>query len=70
MTNKKLGLIDKYKVERHDGKPVDYGIFLEFKDPIAREGIKKWANEMRKNGYNACATDVWNKIYEYEGIGR
>ncbi len=57
--NKTLGLYDKYKVERIDGKPLKGGaIVLEFGDPVARIAIFAWAQEMEYHGYHQVSADV------------
>lgn len=52
------GLKTKYKVSRTDGKQIDNCVVLEFKDGIARAGIRAWSHAMRERGYTKVADDV------------
>lgn len=63
----KDGLYRKYSVTKltNPEKDVD-AIVLEFDDPIARKGIKAWAEEMAKNGYEQVEIDIQAKLKEYE----
>lgn len=65
--SKEIGLFRKYEVKKISNlkKQID-AIVLEFDDPIARVGIKAWADEMHNQGFEKCAIDVWNKLYEKE----
>lgn len=62
------GLIRKYEVIKLDNvqKPMDC-IVLEFDDPLARIGIKAWAEEAKKRGYEKLHADVERKLKTYEG---
>jgi hypothetical protein len=59
-------LYEKYRVERTDGKPVGAAIVLEFKDPIAKVGIRAWAEEMERHGYEQVAADVFTALANEE----
>lgn len=60
------GLFQKFKVSKiGSNKQVD-AIVLEFDDKIGRVGIHAWALEMRNQGYEKVATDVFEKLYRYE----
>lgn len=60
---KHVGLIEQYRVERLDGKPLKGGcIVLEFGDPNAWPAIKVWANTVEADGYGALATDVLTRL--------
>lgn len=65
--DKDKGLYKKYEVTKLNNptKKLDC-IVLEFDDPIARVGIRAWADAMAKNGYYACATEVMRKWNEHE----
>lgn len=59
MSDKNTGLIEKYIVERLDGKPLKGGcIVLEFGDPNAWAAIDVWAATVDNAGYAALAADV------------
>lgn len=60
---KKKGLYQKYEVTKlsNPEKKMDC-VVLEFDDPIARIGIKAWAQAMWDFGYRECASEVLEKI--------
>ncbi len=59
MNDRQQGLVEKYRVERRDGKPLKGGcIVLEFGDPTAWPAIKTWANTVEADGYSVLAADV------------
>lgn len=63
MSKKDVGLYQKYKIKRTDGKPVSLAIVLEFHDPIARVGIYNWAREMMRQGYTQVYHDVMKELH-------
>ncbi len=65
---KDKGLMQKYNVSRVDGKLMSDCVVLEFKDPIARAGIKAWCDEMDKNGFSMAAHDARRMLAEYETL--
>lgn len=69
MSDKNKGLYHKYNVTKlsNPNKVVDC-IVLEFDDPIARIGIEAWAVAMEEAGYDALASDVADKLVEYENL--
>jgi len=66
VTDKSLGLIGKYRVERVDGKPVKWSFTLEDKDPLALPALKAYSQQARAAGYTALANDLDEKIREIE----
>ena len=66
MSDKTKGLYKKYEVTRVDGKPIDNCIVLEFKDPIARDAIHKWASDMYLSGHKQLFYDVQKEILKHE----
>lgn len=66
MTDKNLGLINKYHVSRSDGKQLDgLCIVLEFGDENARVGIKAFSRKVREEGYVAFADDLDSILARY-----
>lgn len=67
MSEKNKGLFRKYSVIKLDNvnKEMDC-IVLEFDDPIARKGIKAWAQAMTEAGYFKCSQEVLNKLKVFE----
>lgn len=68
MGKKNEGLIRKYTVTKdaNPTKEID-AIVLEFDDPIARVGIKAWADAMNEKGYHKCAAQTYAKLLRIEG---
>lgn len=66
MTSKKLGLIDKYYVERHDGKPVAWCFVLEDRDPLTPAGLVAYAAVAWEAGYRRLHADLVAKIAELQ----
>lgn len=65
--NKSKGLLEKYKVERTDGKPLKGGaIVLEWGDPNARVAIEAFAAQVDKAGYHLLAIDLRQRLMEYK----
>lgn len=65
MSDKSYGLIQKYRVERHDGEPLKGGcIVLEFGDPNSWAAIDTWAKTVDNAGYHALAADVRRRVDE------
>ena len=64
---KTVGLYKKYEVKKisNPKKFID-SIVLEFDDPIARVGIKAWADEMGKQGFVFCADMTRAKLKKIE----
>lgn len=63
MSNRDIGLIDKYYVERRDGRPVQGRcIVLEFGDPNAWPALLTWADSVEADGYQQLADDVRNVV--------
>jgi len=62
---KNRGLYKKFHVQKlsNPTKEIDC-IVLEFDDPIAQKAIMFWANEMCINGYNLCAQQTKEKLYD------
>jgi hypothetical protein len=60
---KSEGLVRKYEVSKlSNPNAVIDCIVLEFNDPIARVGIKAWAEEMRRMGYRKVWEEVNDKL--------
>lgn len=66
MTPRNLGLIHKYRVERVDGKPVEWAFVLQDTDPLAIPALKAYQTAARADGYDALADDLEDKIKELE----
>lgn len=64
--NKHLGLYDKYKVKKLNGKDPGPCIVMEFKDPLARRAIYAWAREMLEEGYTKVYIDTLRKLKEHQ----
>lgn len=64
MTSKDLGLIGKYRVERVDGKPVDWCFVLQDTDPLAIPALQAYSQEARRKGYGPLADDLDAKLIE------
>lgn len=58
MTSKDLGLIEKYQVERTDGKPVRWCFVLEDTDPLAPAALRAYASVAEAIGYVELAYDL------------
>lgn len=58
MTDKSAGLIDKYHVERTDGKPVIWAFVLEDTDPLAIPALLTYADMAEGAGYLDLASDL------------
>lgn len=68
LDDKETGLYDKYKVERVDGKPLKGGcIVLEWGDPLARPGIRAFADAVGAAGYHDLARDLYNTLEAWDG---
>lgn len=65
--SKSEGLHQKYEVVKLDNpqKLID-AIVLEFDDPIARIGIKAWAEAMFLHGYHKVGIEVLEKLNTIE----
>jgi TusA-related sulfurtransferase len=65
--SKEKGFQTRYEVRKasNPAKQMDC-LVLEFDDPIARKGIRAWAEEMRRQGYEACANEVFEKLERQE----
>ncbi len=64
------GLFKKYEVRKlsNPTKKID-SIVLEFDDPIARVGIRAWAEEMKRQGFEQVYEDVMKKlVWEYADV--
>ena len=61
--SKQTGLEARYVVEKvsNQKKVVDC-IVLEFDDPIARVGIRAWADAMAEAGYKKCSDEIIKKL--------
>lgn len=61
--SKIAGLENRYQVIKRINplKELDC-IVLEFDDPIARVGIKAWAEEMKKQGYETVYNEIMTKL--------
>lgn len=65
-SSRQKGLMQKYKVDRRDGKPIKDGcIVLEWSDPNARAGISAFAKAVRQDGYDKLADDLEAKLATY-----
>ena len=64
---KDTGLFKKYNVEKKSNpeKKID-AIVLEFDDPLSREAIIKYADIMKREGFDRFAFDLVNKCNRYE----
>lgn len=64
---KNAGLQSRYLVKKlsNPTKVVD-GIVLEFDDPIAREGIRAWAQAMKVAGYQQAGNEALDKLAQVE----
>lgn len=58
MGDRTTGLIEKYRVERTDGKPMGPCIVLELDDRNAWPALLTWAETVENDGYVALAADV------------
>lgn len=69
MSDPKIGLIGKYRVERVDGKPLKGGrcIVLELGDPNTWDAMLTWADTVERKGYKALAIDVRAMVNEARG---
>ncbi|MEQ9223855.1 MAG: hypothetical protein RJQ08_11040 [Salinisphaeraceae bacterium] len=56
--SREQGLIENYRVERVDGKPVGPCIVLEMSDPNSGPAIRAWADTVEADGYHRLADDV------------
>lgn len=59
------GLTDKYRVERVDGRPIEWCFVLEVQDPLARMAITHYAVLARGAGKEQLAQDLFNILHEY-----
>lgn len=66
MTSKDAGLAIRYRVERVDGKPVDWCFVLQDTDPLALPALRAYASAAREAGYAALARDLETKAREME----
>jgi hypothetical protein len=64
MTEKTVGLIEKYRVERSDAKPVRWCFVLEDTDPLAPAVLEVYADYAEAAGYMELAHDLRDKIRE------
>ncbi len=60
--SKNEGLINKYHVERCDGKEVGRCIVLEFDDPRSHAALATWADTVEADGYDLLARDVREQL--------
>lgn len=58
MSDKTIGLIEKYQVERTDGKLVRWCFVLEDTDPLAVPALRAYADAAEQAGYVALASDL------------
>jgi hypothetical protein len=58
MSDKRLGLLSKFRVEHTDGKPVGWCFVLQDTDPLAIPALKAYATAAREAGYAILATDL------------
>lgn len=66
VSSREEGLIEKYRVDRLDGKQIKDGcIVLEWSDPNARVGIAAFAKAVRQDGYGKLADDLEGKLATY-----
>lgn len=64
---KDLGIYQKYEIKKLKNPSWNgRAIVLEFDDPIARKGIKAWAEEMRENGYYKVFDETMILLENYE----
>ena len=56
--SKSVGLYEKYRVDRVDGKPLGRCIVLELKDPNSWNALLEWADSVAIDGYENLAEDV------------
>jgi len=59
------GLTDKYRVERVDGRPIEFCFVLEIQDPLARMAIAHYAVLARGANKERLAQDLCNILCEY-----
>jgi hypothetical protein len=64
MSGKRVGLIEKYRVERVDGKPVAWCFVLEDKDPLALAALAAYAAMAYEAGYLRLHRDLVRKVQE------
>lgn len=62
MTSKDIGLIEKYRVERTDGKIVRWCFVLEDTDPLAKPAILVYADLAEAAGYLDLAADLRKEV--------
>lgn len=67
---KKKPLYQKFEVKKitNPTKKMDC-IVLEFDDPIDRVGIKAWAEEMQRQGYDRASAGAFAKLLNIEQPG-
>lgn len=58
MPDKTKGLMQKYRVERVDGKPVGWAFVLQDTDPFAVPALRAYAKAALNAGYVALADDL------------
>lgn len=71
---KKMGLFERYRVERSDGAPLDEGeahLTLRYdKDSLwcaaVRRTLRQFASEVREIGYEAFASDLEARLNQAE----
>ena len=62
MTSKTVGLIDKYRVERRDGRPVTWCFVLEDRDPLIGPALVAYAAVAYEAGYEKLCRDLVRKL--------
>lgn len=70
MGNKNTGLYNKYTVRRNDLKDIPLGcVVLEWKDPLARMGIRAFSTAVRLAGYIRLADDLDARLEQLKNTG-
>jgi hypothetical protein len=58
MTGKDVGLFEKYRIERVDGRPIEWAFVLEASDPLALVALEAYAMAADSAGYGQLAADL------------
>lgn len=61
LSDNTVGLIEKYRVERVDGKPVGWSFVLEDKDPLTPIALRAYAAAAYVAGYHQLSSDLHDK---------
>lgn len=70
MSDKTLGLFQKYSVTRADHKPVAWCFVLEDRDPLAVEALRTYMKEARYAGYERLADDLAERLQAIDDSDR